>query len=35
VLQNPIDVATMSLETLAEGSGTSNATITRLVRALG
>lgn len=35
VLQNPIDVATMSIEKLAEGSGTSNATVTRFVRALG
>src|SRR5262245_27138216 len=35
VLQNPLDVATMSIEKLAEGSGTSNAPVTRFVRALG
>lgn len=35
VLQNPLDVATMTIEGLAEGSGTSNATVTRFVRALG
>ncbi|MGY6247183.1 MurR/RpiR family transcriptional regulator [Bosea thiooxidans] len=35
VLQHPLDVATMTIEGLAEGSGTSNATVTRFVRALG
>jgi len=35
VLQHPLDVATMPIEGLAEGSGTSNATVTRFVRALG
>ncbi|MBN9527404.1 MAG: MurR/RpiR family transcriptional regulator [Alphaproteobacteria bacterium] len=35
VLQNPLDTATMTIEGLAERSGTSTATITRFVRALG
>lgn len=35
VLQHPLDVATMTIEGLAEGSGTSNATVTRFVRTLG
>ena len=35
VLRHPLDVATMTIEGLAEGSGTSNATVTRFVRALG
>lgn len=35
VLENPLDVATMTIEGLAEGSGTSNATVTRFVRTLG
>lgn len=35
VLQNPLDTATMTIEGLAEHSGTSTATITRFVRALG
>ncbi len=35
VVQNPLDTATMTIEGLAEGSGTSTATVTRFVRALG
>ncbi len=35
VLQNPLDTATMTIEGLAEHSGTSTATVTRFVRALG
>lgn len=35
VLQNPLDTATMTIEGLAEKSGTSTATATRFVRALG
>jgi len=35
VLQNPLDTATMTIEGLAEQSGTSTATVTRFVRALG
>jgi DNA-binding MurR/RpiR family transcriptional regulator len=35
VLQNPLDTATMTIEGLAERSGTSTATITRFVRTLG
>jgi DNA-binding MurR/RpiR family transcriptional regulator len=35
VLQNPLDTATMTIEGLAEKSGTSTATVTRFVRALG
>ncbi len=35
VLQSPLDTATMTIEGLAERSGTSTATITRFVRALG
>ncbi|MBF9232424.1 MurR/RpiR family transcriptional regulator [Microvirga alba] len=35
VLQNPLDTATMTIEGLAERSGTSTATVTRFVRTLG
>lgn len=35
VLQSPLDTATMTIEGLAEKSGTSTATVTRFVRALG
>jgi DNA-binding MurR/RpiR family transcriptional regulator len=35
VLQRPLDTATMTIEGLAEQSGTSTATVTRFVRALG
>lgn len=35
VLQNPLDTATMTIEGLAERSGTSTATVTRFVRSLG
>ncbi len=35
VLHSPLDTATMTIEGLAERSGTSTATITRFVRALG
>lgn len=35
VLQSPLDTATMTIEGLAERSGTSTATVTRFVRALG
>ncbi|SEF46579.1 MurR/RpiR family transcriptional regulator [Bosea lathyri] len=35
VLQNPLDTATMTIEGLAAKSGTSTATVTRFVRALG
>ncbi|MGO4571504.1 MurR/RpiR family transcriptional regulator [Microvirga sp. 2TAF3] len=35
VLQNPLDTATMTIDGLAERSGTSTATVTRFVRALG
>lgn len=35
VLQRPLDAATMTIEGLAEQSGTSTATVTRFVRSLG
>jgi DNA-binding MurR/RpiR family transcriptional regulator len=35
VLQSPLDSATVTIEGLAEKSGTSTATVTRFVRALG
>lgn len=35
VLQHPLDSATMTIEGLAEQSGTSTATVTRFVRSLG
>ena len=35
VLHNPLDTATMTIEGLAERSGTSTATVTRFVRVLG
>ena len=35
MLHNPLETATMTIEGLAERSGTSTATVTRFVRALG